>query len=57
MSVESKIRELLNKKQLSEEVIAEAGDATNPKQGSSEESPSAGPMGADKGKEIGRAHV
>ena len=51
MSVESKIRELLNKKQLSEEVIAEAGDATNPKQGSSEASPAAGAMGADKGKD------
>lgn len=51
MSVESKIRELLNKKQLSEEVIAEAGDATNPKQGSSVDTPSAGPMGADKGKD------
>lgn len=51
MSVESKIRELLNKKQLSEEVIAEAGDATNPKQGSSEASPAAGVMGADKGKD------
>lgn len=51
MSVESKIRELLTKKQLSEEVIAEAGDATNPKQGSSEASPAAGPMGADKGKD------
>ena len=51
MSVESKIRELLNKKQLSEEVIAEAGDATNPKQGSSEASPAAGAMGTDKGKD------
>ena len=51
MSVENKIRELLTKKQLSEEVVAEAGDATNPKQGSSEASPSAGPMGAAKGKD------
>ena len=42
---------MLNKKQLSEEVIAEAGDATNPKQGSSEASPAAGAMGADKGKD------
>jgi hypothetical protein len=54
MSVENKIRELLEgKKQLSEEVLEEkvAGDSANPKQGSSEASPSAGKMGADKGKD------
>ena len=51
MSVENKIRELLNKKQLSEGVVAEAGDATNPMQGSSEASPAAGPMVASKGKD------
>jgi hypothetical protein len=51
MSVENKIRELLTKKQLSEGVVAEAGDATNPKQGSSVASPAAGPMGAAKGKD------
>ena len=51
MSVENKIRELLNKKQLSEGVVAEAGDATNPMQGSSEASPAAGAMGAAKGKD------
>ena len=49
MSVESKIRELLE----SRKQLAETGDTTNPKQGSSESSPSTGPMGA----EIGRAHV
>ena len=47
MSVESKIRELLE----SRKQLAETGDTTNPKQGSSESSPSAGPMGADKGKD------
>ena len=51
MSVENKIRELLTKKQLSEGVVAEAGDATNPMQGSSQASPAAGKMGADKGKD------
>ena len=51
MNVENKIRELLNKKQLSEGVVAEAGDATNPMQGSSQASPAAGKMGADKGKD------
>ncbi len=51
MSVENKIRELLTKKQLSEGVVAEAGDATNPMQGSSQASPAAGAMGADKGKD------
>ena len=41
MSVERKIRELLEKKQLSEKVLDEqvAGDTTNPKQGSSEDAP------------------
>lgn len=51
MSVENKIRELLTKKQLSEGVVAEAGDATNPMQGSSQASPAAGAMGAAKGKD------
>jgi hypothetical protein len=53
MSVESKIRELLNKKQLSEEVLDEkvAGDTTNPKQGSSEDASPEGEMGASKGKD------
>lgn len=51
MSVENKIRELLSKKQLSEGVVAEAGDATNPMQGSSQASPAAGPLGAAKGKD------
>jgi hypothetical protein len=51
MSVENKIRELLTRKQLSEGVVAEAGDATNPMQGSSQASPAAGKMGADKGKD------
>lgn len=48
MSVENKIRELLNKKQLSEEVVSEAtaGDTKNPTQGSSEGSPAAGDLGA-----------
>ena len=53
MSVENKIRELLTKKQLSEEVLNEkvAGDATNPKQGSSEDAPAAGKLGAAGGKD------
>jgi len=53
MSVENKIRELLTKKQLSEEVLDEkvAGDATNPKQGSSEDAPAAGKLGAAGGKD------
>jgi hypothetical protein len=53
MSVENKIRELLTKKQLSEEVLDEkvAGDATNPKQGSSEDAPAAGKLGAASGKD------
>jgi hypothetical protein len=53
MSVENKIRELLTKKQLSEEVLDEkvAGDATNPKQGSSEDATIEGKMGASKGKD------
>lgn len=53
MSVENKIRELLTKKQLSEEVLDEkvAGDTTNPKQGSSEDAPIEGKMGASKGKD------
>jgi hypothetical protein len=53
MSVESKIRELLTKKQLSEEVLDEkvAGDTTNPKQGSSEDAKPEGEMGASKGKD------
>lgn len=53
MSVENKIRELLTKKQLSEEVLDEkvAGDATNPKQGSSENAPAAGKLGAAGGKD------
>jgi hypothetical protein len=48
MSVENKIRELLNKKQLSEGVVSEAtaGDTKNPTQGSSEGSPAAGDLGA-----------
>lgn len=48
MSVENKIRELLTKKQLSEEVVSEAtaGDTTNPTQGSSQSSPAAGELGA-----------
>ena len=53
MSVENKIRELLTKKQLSEEVLDEqvAGDTTNPKQGSSEDATIEGKMGASKGKD------
>lgn len=51
MSVENKIRELLTRKQLSEGVVAEAGDATAPMQGSSQASPAAGKMGAHKGKD------
>lgn len=53
MSVENKIRELLTKKQLSEEILDEkvAGDATNPKQGSSEDATIEGKMGASKGKD------
>ena len=53
MSVERKIRELLEKKQLSENVLDEqvAGDTTNPKQGSSEDAPIEGKMGASKGKD------
>ena len=53
MSVENKIRELLTKKQLSEEVLNEkvAGDTTNPKQGSSEDASPEGEMGAAKGKD------
>ena len=53
MSVERKIRELLEKKQLSEKVLDEqvAGDTTNPKQGSSEDAPVEGEMGATKGKD------
>ena len=53
MSVENKIRELLTKKQLSEEVLNEkvAGDATNPKQGSSEDAPAAGKLGVAGGKD------
>lgn len=53
MSVENKIRELLTKKQLSEEVLDEktAGDTANPKQGSSENAPVEGKMGASKGKD------
>lgn len=53
MSVENKIRELLTKKQLSEEVLDEkvAGDTTNPKQGSSEDATIDGKMGASKGKD------
>lgn len=53
MNVENKIRELLNKKQLSEEVLDEkvAGDTTNPKQGSSEDASPEGEMGASKGKD------
>jgi hypothetical protein len=53
MSVENKIRELLTKKQLSEEVLDEkvAGDTTNPKQGSSEDAAIEGKMGASKGKD------
>jgi hypothetical protein len=53
MSVENKIRELLTKKQLSEEVLDEkvAGDTTNPKQGSSEDASPEGEMGASKGKD------
>jgi hypothetical protein len=52
MSVESKIRELLEgRKQETLVVETTAGDSSNPKQGSSESSPSAGPMGADKGKD------
>jgi hypothetical protein len=53
MSVENKIRELLTKKQLSEEVLDEkvAGDATNPKQGSSEDAPAAGKLGVAGGKD------
>lgn len=53
MNVENKIRELLNKKQLSEEVLNEkiASDASNPMQGSSQASPAAGKMTADKGKD------
>jgi hypothetical protein len=44
---------LLTKKQLSEEVLDEkvAGDATNPKQGSSEDAPAAGKLGAAGGKD------
>lgn len=53
MSVENKIRELLTKKQLSEEILDEkvAGDTTNPKQGSSEDASPEGEMGASKGKD------
>lgn len=53
MSVENKIRELLEKKQLSEEVLNEkvAGDQTHPKQGSSEDASPEGEMGATKGKD------
>lgn len=53
MSVENKIRELLTKKQLSEEILDEkvAGDTTNPKQGSSEDATVEGKMGASKGKD------
>lgn len=53
MNVENKIRELLTKKQLSEEVLNEkvAGDQSHPKQGSSEDSPSAGEMGAHHDKD------